>query len=73
MNTIIKELTLIRDTVELTMKNIESGKDINSAIRTLNISLDKQMARIAKARGGQTFFYKKNNETAWDLSMGDVV
>ena len=68
----IKNLQEIKNTIDQTIKCLEEGQNLNSTMKLLNVGLDKHLAKIVKDLDGDAYHYKKSNETAWGLAMGDI-
>lgn len=68
----IKSLEEIKNTIDQAIKSLEDGTNTKSAIKLMNIGLDKHLGKIVKDLGGDSWHYKKNNETAFELAMGEI-
>lgn len=68
----IKNLQEIKNTIDQTIKNLDEGQNLNSALKLFNVGLDKHLAKIVKDLDGDAYHYKKSNETAWGLAMGEI-
>lgn len=66
-------LKSLSETINNGIRDIENGANEQQVLRAINSAIDKQFAKIVKSFGGNDFFYKKNNTSAWDLAMGDVI
>lgn len=71
-NTTLKHLEEIKIILETTIKNISEGNDEKEALKIFNMGLDKQIGKLVKDLGGESYFFKGNNFTAWQLAMGEV-
>lgn len=68
----IKNLQEIKHTIDQTVKSLEEGQNLNSTMKLFNVGLDKHLGKIVKDLDGDAYHYKKSNETAWGLAMGDI-
>lgn len=72
-NKTIKHLEEMRNIVESTIKTIQEGGNDKEALKILNKGLDKKLMNIVSDLNGESYFYKGNNYSAWQLAMGEVV
>lgn len=72
MNKSVKHLTEISNIVNETMQKIEKGSDEKETLKVFNKSLDKILINIVDEFGGESYFFKANNYSAWQLAMGEV-
>lgn len=72
MSKTTKHLEEIISIVSSTIKTIQEGGDEKEALKIFNKGLDKNLIKIVKEFGGEGYFYKGNNYSAWQLAMGEV-
>lgn len=72
MSKSIKHLEEIVSTATVTIKAIQDGADERESLKALTKSLDRSLAKIVQEFGGEGYFYKGNNYSAWQLAMGEV-
>lgn len=72
MNKSLKHLEQIRELVSNTINVIEGGGTEKDALRMLSIGLDKKLANLVKELGGTSYYFKKTNESSFELAMGEV-
>lgn len=68
----ISHLEAIISAAEVTIQKINKGENEKDALKTFNQSLDKNLIKIVTEFGGESYFYKGNNYSAWQLAMGEV-
>lgn len=73
MSNTTKHLQEISAIASATIRLINEGKDEQEALKTFNKGLDKNLIKIVNELGGESYFYKGNNYSAWQLAMGEVV
>lgn len=72
MNKSLKHLEKIEVLLVNTRRAIEGGQKESDALRNLSIGLDKNMANLVKDLGGTSYYFKKTNESSFELAMGEV-
>lgn len=72
MSKSLKHLEQIRKLVSDTISAVESGGKEKDALRMLSIGLDKKLANLVKDLGGTSYYFKKTNESSFELAMGEV-
>lgn len=72
MSKSIKHLEAIVSTAQSTIRSIQEGGNEQEALKAFNKGLDKNLINIVKEFGGESYFYKANNYSAWQLAMGEV-
>lgn len=72
MSRTIKHLEEIISIAQSSIKTIQDGGNEKEALKTFNKGLDKNLIKIVNEFGGEGYFYKGNNYSAWQLAMGEV-
>ena len=73
MSNTTKHLEEISSIIQSTIRAIQEGGDEQEALKVFNKGLDKNLIKIVNDLGGEGYFYKGNNYSAWQLAMGEVV
>jgi hypothetical protein len=72
MSKTVKHLEELISITQSTIKTIQEGENEKDALKMFNKGLDKNLIKIVKEFGGESYFYKGNNYSAWQLAMGEV-
>lgn len=72
MSNNINHLEAIIASASSTIQKIKEGSDEKEVLASFNKSLDKNLIKIVKEFGGESYFYQANNSSAWQLAMGEV-
>lgn len=72
MSKTVKHLEEIISIAQSSIKTIQEGGDEKEALTIFNKGLDKNLIKIVNEFGGESYFYKGNNYSAWQLAMGEV-
>lgn len=72
MSRSIKHLEAIVSIAQSAIRSIQEGGDEHEALTIFNKGLDKHLINIVKEFDGESYFYKGNNYSAWQLAMGEV-
>lgn len=72
MSKSVKHLEAIASLAQSTIQTIQEGGNEQEALKIFNKGLDKNLIKIVNEFGGESYFYKGNNYSAWQLAMGEV-
>lgn len=68
----IKHLEAIVANAQEAIQNIQEGGNEQEVLKNLTKAIDKNFIKIVTEFGGESYFYKANNYSAWQLAMGEV-
>lgn len=71
-NKTLKHLEEIQSIIANTVKTIQESGNEKEALKLMNKGLDKKLMNIVSDLNGESYFYKANNYSAWQLAMGEV-
>lgn len=72
MSKSIQHLEQMKKIISDAIHTIENGSKEVTAIKLMSVGLDKKYASLVKDLGGLPYYFKKTNETSFELAMGEV-